>query len=169
MRDLKLSSSIWIRSSYDFSSPHSDTLSNLPLQMTLYFNLFYSPVLVLILSAAYLNKFPLLPSYYQVINIVVLLFVLSLDSSRLYLGYRGNLGELVPQLAGFCILSALQILCCLYLVLNLDMVILPIEISVIIPELLFLISQLLFGVWTIRRMVSAQEKKTILDLISKRD
>ncbi|KAI6655508.1 Transmembrane protein 17-like [Oopsacas minuta] len=169
MRDVTSSSSFWIRSSYDFSSPRSETLSNLPLQISLYFNIFYSPLLILLLSAAYLNKFPLLPGYYQFVSIIVLLLVFGLEVSRLYLGYRGNLGELVPHLTGCCILSALQIICCLYLILNLDMLILPIEICVIVPELLFLISQCFCGVWAIQRMVRSQKKKTILELISKRD
>ena len=167
--DLRSSSSLWTRSSYDFSSPRSETLSNLPLQISLYFNLFYSPLLILILPAAYLNKFPQLPGYYQVVSAIVLLLIVVLEISRLYLGYKGNLGELVPQLTGFCILSSLQAICCLYLVLNLDMVILPIEVSVIIPELIFLISQLFCAVWAIRRMARAQEKRTVLEMLSKRD
>ena len=167
--DVSSSLSFWRRSDYNIVFSNREILSNLPLQMSLFFNVFYFPLHLLLLFGAYLIKFPQLPDYYQVVSVIVIILFSLLEISRLYLGYRGNLGEQVPQLTGFCILTCLQIICCLYLVLNLDMVVLPVEISISIPQIMFLLSQLVCVCWALRKMAKAQEKRTILELISKRN
>ncbi|NWU51981.1 TMM17 protein, partial [Dromas ardeola] len=63
-------------------------LANLPLQMMLYFNVYYFPVWFLLQL-----KYQLLPQHYQFLLVAAFLILSLAEGSRLYLGYVGNLQE----------------------------------------------------------------------------
>ncbi|MBN3315688.1 TM17A protein, partial [Atractosteus spatula] len=121
-----------------------EIVSHLPLQMLLYFNVFYFPVWwvseVLMLEL----KFYLLPSYYQFLLVTgMVLFTVS-ECLRLYLGYVGNLKEKVPELASFWLLSFLfQLPIVLFFLLDEGIIILPLERAVHIVYLLFILGEVL--------------------------
>ncbi|XP_032814063.1 transmembrane protein 17 [Petromyzon marinus] len=82
-------------------------VSSLPLQMSLYFSAFYYPCWVTSEAVMLATKYPYLATHYAVVLTTVLVFMAVIEMSRLYLGYAGNLGEKVPELAGFWLLSLL--------------------------------------------------------------
>ncbi|XP_008558414.1 transmembrane protein 17B isoform X1 [Microplitis demolitor] len=81
--------------------------SNLPLQMALYFDIWFFPIwfftILLGLDAKYYN----LSGVYKFINISVYLLITCIECLKLYLGYLGNLSEKIPELASFWLISAL--------------------------------------------------------------
>ncbi|XP_061408111.1 transmembrane protein 17 [Lethenteron reissneri] len=82
-------------------------VSSLPLQMSLYLNAFYYPCWVTSEAVMLATKYPYMATHYCVVLTTVLVFMAVIEMSRLYLGYAGNLGEKVPELAGFWLLSLL--------------------------------------------------------------
>ncbi|NXU57507.1 TMM17 protein, partial [Turnix velox] len=68
-------------------------LSSLPLQMMLYFNVYYFPVWFLAEGMMLQLKYHLLPQYYQFLLVAAFLVLSLAEGSRLYLGYVGNLQE----------------------------------------------------------------------------
>ncbi len=72
----------------------------------------------------------------------------------------------VPELAGFWLLTLLQTPLTIYLLANIDTVVLPIERAVNIVLLLFLLAQLLLGLRALQLMVKAQAVKFHLSQFS---
>ena len=72
----------------------------------------------------------------------------------------------MPQLAGFWLLTLLQTPLTIYLLANIDTLILPLERAVNIVLLLFLVAQLLFGLRALQLMVKAQAVKFHLSQFS---
>ncbi|XP_066583569.1 transmembrane protein 17B-like isoform X2 [Prorops nasuta] len=102
--------------------------SNLPLQMALYFNVWVLPIWFIVLlididdkvnfnfGALLFNsdfmafnvfQYYYLSDAYKFITVAVFLVVSVLECARLYLGYKGNLQEKIPELASFWLLSTL--------------------------------------------------------------
>ncbi|XP_039300002.1 transmembrane protein 17-like [Nilaparvata lugens] len=91
----------------EFIKLGNEVVSNLPLQMSLYFNVVFFPVwLITTLLTLYL-KIGCLSMLYQIIVLVVVTLAVLIELFRLYLGYRGNLCEMIPELAGFFMLTAM--------------------------------------------------------------
>nr|XP_030123113.1 transmembrane protein 17 isoform X1 [Taeniopygia guttata] len=84
-----------------------EILSSLPLQMSLYFNVYFFPLWWLITVAILYMKYPALSDYYKFILVTIMILVSLTELIRLYLGYVGNLLEKVPELAGFWLLTLL--------------------------------------------------------------
>ncbi|NXH78316.1 TMM17 protein, partial [Hydrobates tethys] len=68
-------------------------LASLPLQMMLYFNVYYFPVWCLAEGMMLQLKYHLLPRHYQFLLFAAFLILSLAEGSRLYLGYVGNLQE----------------------------------------------------------------------------
>ncbi|NXA17260.1 TMM17 protein, partial [Ibidorhyncha struthersii] len=68
-------------------------LASLPLQMMLYFNVYYFPVWFLAEGMMLQLKYHLLPQHYQFLLVTAFLILTLAEGSRLYLGYVGNLQE----------------------------------------------------------------------------
>ncbi|NXV25399.1 TMM17 protein, partial [Rissa tridactyla] len=68
-------------------------LASLPLQMMLYFNVYYFPVWFLAEGMMLQLKYQLLPQHYQFLLVTAFLILSLAEGSRLYLGYVGNLQE----------------------------------------------------------------------------
>uniref|UniRef100_A0A8C4XHM0 Zgc:112294 n=1 Tax=Erpetoichthys calabaricus TaxID=27687 RepID=A0A8C4XHM0_ERPCA len=117
-------------------------VSHLPLQMLLYFNVFYFPFWWLSEVLMLELKLPLLAGYYQVLIIMGMVVITSTELLRLYLGYVGNLQEKVPELATFWLLTVFfQLPLLLFFQTDEEVVILPLERAVHLIFLLFLISE----------------------------
>ncbi|TKS73212.1 Transmembrane protein 17B [Collichthys lucidus] len=82
-------------------------LSSLPLQMSLYFNMWFFPLWWISEIVMLQLKYPALPDYYKFILVTILIMMTLIEAIRLFLGYAGNLQEKVPELAGFWLLSIL--------------------------------------------------------------
>ncbi|XP_042661230.1 transmembrane protein 17B-like isoform X2 [Tyto alba] len=78
--------------------PAREVLSSLPLQMMLYFNVYYFPVWCLAEGMMLQLKYHLLPRHYQFLLVAAFLILTVGEGSRLYLGYMGNLQEKLPLL-----------------------------------------------------------------------
>ncbi|XP_042579364.1 transmembrane protein 17A isoform X2 [Cyprinus carpio] len=140
------------RDSGDFRDPYQDNevcaevASHLPLQMLLYFNIFYFPFW-------WISEFSYLPAYYQCLLVTGLVLISIFEVLRVYLGYVGNLKEKVPELAGFWLISFLfQLPIILFFITDEDTIILPLERAVHSLYLTFLLGELLASFLPLRIM-----------------
>ncbi|XP_064612921.1 transmembrane protein 17-like [Liolophura sinensis] len=135
----------------------NDYVTNLPLQMSLYFNTCFAPFWIITSIVLFEAKFDTLPILYKIILTAIYVIYSILEVIRLYLGYLGNLTERVPELAGCWLLTLLiQLPLILFLLLNEDTNILPLERAVHIVELLFVLFEAFTGYFAIRIMVNYQ-------------
>ncbi|CAN9512940.1 unnamed protein product [Ophioblennius macclurei] len=128
-------------------------VSHLPLQMLLYFNMFYFPCWWF--SAVFMLevKYPYLPGYYQALLITGMVLLTLIEVIRLYLGYIGNLNEKVPELAAFWLLSFMfQLPVLLFFLTDEGILILPLERAVHSVYLFFLLAQILAAFLALRTM-----------------
>uniref|UniRef100_A0A3P9JPT7 Zgc:112294 n=1 Tax=Oryzias latipes TaxID=8090 RepID=A0A3P9JPT7_ORYLA len=144
----------------DFGREPEYQVSNLPLQMLLYFNLFYFPCWWFSAVVMLDIKFHHLAGYYQALLITGLVLVTIIEVIRLYLGYVGNLEEKVPELAAFWLLSfTFQLPVLLFFMTDEGILILPLERGIHLVYLLFLLSQILTSFMALRTMT---QKLTLL-------
>lgn len=140
-------------------TPGVEVNTCLPLQMAVYFNVFYAPLWAIGSILSLQTKFSQLETHYHYINVLVAVVMMSTEAGRLYLAYEGNLREKVAELAGFWLLSLLQTLLALYALFNPAALPLPLDISLSVPLLLFLLVELILGLWTLCRLVNSQALK----------
>uniref|UniRef100_A0A8C6U135 Zgc:112294 n=1 Tax=Neogobius melanostomus TaxID=47308 RepID=A0A8C6U135_9GOBI len=131
----------------------NELVSHLPLQMLLYFNMFFFPCWwfssVFMLDV----KYEYLAGYYQGLLITGIVLLTIVEVTRLYLGYMGNLMEKVPELAAFWVLSftfPLPVL--LFFLTDEDTLILPLERATHSLYLLFVLAELLASFLALRTM-----------------
>uniref|UniRef100_A0A8C0VPC5 Transmembrane protein 17 n=2 Tax=Passeriformes TaxID=9126 RepID=A0A8C0VPC5_CYACU len=128
-------------------------LSSLPLQMMLYFNVYYFPVWCLAEGIMLHLKYHLLPWHYQFLLVTAFLILSLAEGSRLYLGYLGNLQEKVPELAGFLLLSFLiQLPLLLFLLTDIQVIHLPLEVPMHSLFLVFLLLEMVAAFLALRIM-----------------
>ncbi|XP_043938147.1 transmembrane protein 17-like [Protopterus annectens] len=133
----------------------NEIISSLPLQMSLYFNVFFFPFWWVSEVIGLQLKYPVLQDFYKFIIITIVILMTLIEIIRLYLGYMGNLQEKVPELAGFWLLSLLlQLPLILFLLLNEGIEILPLERAVHIVFTLFLTFEVAVAFMTLKRMVN---------------
>ncbi|XP_022914654.1 transmembrane protein 17-like [Onthophagus taurus] len=85
----------------------NEVLSNLPLQISLYFNVIFLPIWLIVITLFLYDQFNCFNELYKFIIITIIISLYSLEILRLYLGYEGNLRDKIPELAGFWMLSIL--------------------------------------------------------------
>ncbi|XP_029916052.1 transmembrane protein 17A [Myripristis murdjan] len=137
----------------DDRSAVNELVSHLPLQMLLYFNMFYFPCWWF--SAVFMLelKFYYLAGYYQALLVAGMILLTIIEVARLYLGYIGNLREKVPELAAFWLLSFMfQLPVLLFFLTDEGIIILPLERAVHSLYLLFLLAQILAAFLALRTM-----------------
>ncbi|XP_054248558.1 transmembrane protein 17B-like [Indicator indicator] len=133
--------------------PAHEVLSSLPLQMLLYFNVYYFPVWCLAEGMILQLKYHLLPWHYQFLLVTAFLILSLAECSRLYLGYVGNLQQKVPELAGFLLLSFLiQLPLLLFLLTDSHVLVLPLEVAVHSLLLAFLGAEIAAAFLALRTM-----------------
>ncbi|XP_038008828.1 transmembrane protein 17B-like isoform X2 [Motacilla alba alba] len=134
----------WDSGTAHASQPAHKVLSSLPLQVMLYFNVYYFPVWCLAEGIMLHLKFLLVTAF----------LILSLaEGSRLYLGYLGNLQEKVPELAGFLLLSFLiQLPLLLFLLMDGQVIHLPLEVPMHSLLLAFLLLEIVAAFLVLRTM-----------------
>ncbi|KAK7485373.1 hypothetical protein BaRGS_00023321 [Batillaria attramentaria] len=138
----------------------NEYVTNLPLQMLIYFNVFFSPLWFITSIVMLQAKFNNLSELYQIVLISVYIVYTLIEIVRLYLGFVGNLMERVPELAGFWLLTILlQFPLILLLVINDGAILLPLERAVHIVKALFVFSEVIVGYLAIRVMVNYQVTK----------
>uniref|UniRef100_A0A3B4AL30 Transmembrane protein 17 n=1 Tax=Periophthalmus magnuspinnatus TaxID=409849 RepID=A0A3B4AL30_9GOBI len=134
----------------DKSSP---LVSHLPLQMLLYFDMFYFPCWWI--SAVFmLNvKFEFLPGYYQWLLVTGIVLLTVVEVLRVYLGYTGNLKEKVPELAAFWVVSlTFPVPVLLFFLTDEDALILPLERAVHSLFLCLVMAELVASFLALRTM-----------------
>ena len=72
-------------------------MTSLPLQMTVYFNIFFFPFWLTAVALMLSLKYVYLDGTYQVLLIAILVVFSAVEIIRLYLGFVGNLQEKVGQ------------------------------------------------------------------------
>ncbi|XP_063243613.1 transmembrane protein 17-like isoform X1 [Bacillus rossius redtenbacheri] len=125
---------------------------SLPLQMSLYFNIFFLPVWLITLIVILPVKYECLSDIYRFITVTVVVAVIVVECLRLYLGYLGNVSEQTPELAGFWLLSLLlQLPLQLFLTLNQRTAPQLVEVAVQLVMLALLLVQLVTGLAALGR------------------
>ncbi|CAL8327668.1 unnamed protein product [Arctogadus glacialis] len=136
----------------DRSAVH-ELVSHLPLQMLLYFNMFYFPCWWASAVAMLHLKLCLLPGYYQALLVTGVILLTAIEAARLYLGWVGNLTEQVPELAAFWLLSvSFQLPVLLFFLTDAAILILPLERAVHGVLLLLLLAQIACSFLALRAM-----------------
>ncbi|XP_049830039.1 transmembrane protein 17-like isoform X1 [Schistocerca gregaria] len=129
----------------------TEALSSLPLQMALYFSVIFFPVWLSSMTVMFHFKYGCLTVLYRFLVSTVLLTAAVNECLRLYFGYIGNLSDKVPELAGFWLLSLVpQLPLQLFLLLNQNIMLQPLEQIVQSFSVLLLIIQLLTGFFALR-------------------
>ncbi|KAJ8944533.1 hypothetical protein NQ318_009696, partial [Aromia moschata] len=80
-------------------------LSNLPLQMALYFNVIFAPVWTVFIVLFLIENYSSYNELYKFIIVTIIATLFVVEALRLYLGYEGNLRDRIPELAGFWMLT----------------------------------------------------------------
>ncbi|XP_006114132.1 transmembrane protein 17 isoform X4 [Pelodiscus sinensis] len=86
----------------------NEIVASLPLQMSLYFNLYFFPFWWVSSVVMLQLKYPVLPDYYKFILVTVIVIVSLIEAIRLYLGYMGNLQEKQPHITETILFSFMQ-------------------------------------------------------------
>ncbi|KAL1475261.1 hypothetical protein MTO96_037416 [Rhipicephalus appendiculatus] len=136
-----------------------ELLTSLPLQMAVYFNLFYSPLWLISRCLSFYIKLRYLSLTQQTISAAILIMMTAVEPPRLYLGYAGNLGEEMPALAGFWLLSVLLQLPLLVFLAVGGARPLPLERAVDLPLALMLATQVVVAFGVIRRVTRSQARR----------
>ncbi|TRY69058.1 hypothetical protein TCAL_04134 [Tigriopus californicus] len=137
-----------------------EIVTNLSLQMCLFFNVCYFPFWLIISILITSLKYEHLNYLYKFILVTVLAATIAIEIVRLYLGYLGNLMERVPELAGFWLLSVLlQFPLQAFLFFNEDLVILPLERAANFVMVGLVLAELITGFIALRKITKHQAKK----------
>ncbi|XP_062874360.1 transmembrane protein 17A [Trichomycterus rosablanca] len=138
----------------------SEVSSHLPLQMLLYFSMFFFPFWWISEVIMLDLKFTLLPGYYQYLMVGGMVILTTLEVIRVYLGYFGNLKEKVPELAGFWLVSSFfQLPIMLFFVSDEGLVILPLERVVHSVYLCFLLGEMFTSFVALKIMTRKLEQR----------
>ncbi|XP_064486911.1 transmembrane protein 17A-like [Ornithodoros turicata] len=136
-----------------------EILTNLPLQMLIFFNSCYSPLWVIARVLALYLKYRYLDETYQVLCSAILLMMTLVEAPRLYLGHLGNLTEEMPALAGFWLLTTiLQLPLLLWLACGTPLA-LPIERAIDVPQFVILPVEVMLGFFVVRKITRHQRKQ----------
>ncbi|CAL7950811.1 unnamed protein product [Xylocopa violacea] len=85
----------------------SEIHPNLPLQITLYLNLWFSPGWLVVSFINLTLKYDNLTDVYKLISVAIFLVFTISEFAKLYLGYLGNLAGRIPELASCWVISIL--------------------------------------------------------------
>ncbi|XP_059177427.1 transmembrane protein 17B-like [Physella acuta] len=142
-------------------------VTNLPLQMLLYFNCFYFPFWYIGSLVILDLKWQKLDELYRIVLVAVYIVYFIIEVVRLYLGYLGNLMERVPELAGSWLLTLLLTTpLILLLLVNDNARVLPLERALHIVMVIMVILEVFTGYFAIRSMVNYQVTKYHLQQFS---
>ncbi|KAH7714397.1 hypothetical protein AAVH_18215, partial [Aphelenchoides avenae] len=134
-----------------------ETLSSLPLQVALHYNLYLAPFLIVCQIVCFVVKYDQLHPTYRVILTAVHLISVAVELVRPCLGYYGNLAENIPALNAFGIVSVIiQLPICLFLALNPDICPLPLERFAYLVQFIFLVVEVITVGFLIKRLAQHQ-------------
>ncbi|KAG5899907.1 hypothetical protein JTB14_002459 [Gonioctena quinquepunctata] len=85
----------------------NEVLSNLPLQMALYFNVVFAPIWAIVILLFLERNYHSYNELYKYVTVTIVATIILVEILRLYLGYEGNLKDKIPELAGSWMLSLL--------------------------------------------------------------
>lgn len=152
---------------FPISKLGNEIVTDLPLQMCLFFNLCYFPFWLIISIVIAYVKYDHLNYLYKFILVTILVATTVIEVTRLYLGYLGNLTEKVPELAGFWLLTVLlQFPMQGFLLMNEDLVILPMERAANCIMVIIVVIELIVGFLALRKITRHQAKKFHLHQLS---
>lgn len=135
------------------------TRSNLPFQIALYVNLWVFPVWLLIIIVNLDAKYDKLTNVYKLVAVAVFLVLSIFEILKLYLGYLGNLGGKIPELAS-CWLISILIQFPLEMLLLCDYAMLPNSTEIFINSLMvcLLLVEIITGVIALMNLADHRAK-----------
>ncbi len=130
--------------------------SNLPLQIALYFNAFYSAIWSLFTLALFIGKMHLFGSMNNkklvIIFLIIFICVVVIEPIRIYAGWTGNLSERVPKTFAFLLLTILQFGLQIYLS-GFQSLNSPLNIIFGVVHLVFLSIEMVLGIYAIKNFI----------------
>lgn len=147
------------RNFIDLGLAQNRCMSNLPLQMSLFFNVCYLPFWLICTGFVVSLKFNRVELIYQVLLTIILIAFSLLEIGRLYLGYLGNLLEKVPELSGFWLLTLIQVPVLCFSTFYPNFLSLPFEQALNLVLLAFLVVEILCGYVANKTLVKHQLHK----------
>jgi len=139
-----------LRPPLEYTKP---SLSSLPLQMLIYYNLLFSLIYLVLLGAGAIQKINSFNNFAQLIVLVVWIFT---EPIRLYYGFTGNLKESVPHLSTYLLMTVFPQLPMVIYLAYFQVLRLPIDAVVGSLMVIFLALQFYFGITTIRTVMKNQ-------------
>ncbi|XP_062399841.1 transmembrane protein 17A [Sardina pilchardus] len=131
----------------------NEVVAHLPLQMLMYFNMYFFPLWLISEVVMLELKFAMLPTYYQCLLVTGVVLLTVFEIMRIYLGYVGNLEEKVPELAGFWLLTFFfQLPILLFFLTDEAILIAPLERAVHGVYLVFVLTETLASFLALRNM-----------------
>merc|ERR1712154_341981 len=126
-------------------------------------NVVYFPFWLSVTIMVITIKYHLLNYLYKFVLVTILVAVIIIEIVRLYLGYLGNLTEKVPELAGFWLLTILlQPPLQGFLLLNRDLILVPLEQAAGVVMMTMIIAELVTGFMALREITRHQASKFLL-------
>ncbi|VIO91106.1 Uncharacterized protein BM_BM9869 [Brugia malayi] len=136
-----------------------EILSNLPLQITLHYNVCLAPFWATGLIVGLISKMEYLSITHVVILLTLFFITILVEFIRLFLGYYGNLNEKISALSGFWVTSViLQVPIAAFSVLNINIP-LPLERILCLYHGVFLLIEIIAGFLMIRKISHYQMAK----------
>ena len=142
---------------------YEEIVSSLGLQISLYFHWRFSLIFVAFyVLKCIIMKADLFADFVSMAAVILLTLWSVIEAWRIYLGYAGNLREQVPHLFGFLFLSIFPQFLLVVVVMGLQWQrshFLFVDKILGVLQILFLLSQLIFGYIAIRSVINAQTLK----------
>ncbi len=130
------------------------SLSDLPFQITLYYNSLFSLVYAAVLGSVQVDKY-----FNNITNIAPLIIIsiwFMIEPFRLYFGIRGNMKEKVPDLATYLLITVFPQLPVIVYLGFFQTEYYPIDVILGSIMIIFLILSILFGFRSVRFLIKSQ-------------
>eukprot|EP00762_Andalucia_godoyi_P002542 ANDGO_02721.mRNA.1 transmembrane protein 17 len=138
--------------------------SSVNFQLLMYMHSYYCAMMIVlsIFTIAWRSRYYSWPLWQDALHSLLFAIWCIAEIGRLYLGFTGNLGERVPSMVGFVLLSVFpQILTYVYLtVIQFDMT--PLDRAMIQLSWAFWVAEVIWGYRTVRKLLRCQSAKYYL-------
>lgn len=134
----------------------SEVSSNLPLQVLIYYNWYYSLLMFVIIIGTNAYKQITIKTSYSFIHFIFLVLWGLSEWIRLYYGYTGNIRENFPELMAFMVMTvvfATPLIVYQFVAIRVRF---PVDEVVAILQIIFMVFELILGIIAVRRLVRNQ-------------
>jgi len=132
---------------------HRPSLSNLRLQIALFFNALFSLLFAVVIGACSVNK---IMYFNKRVSISVVVVWVCFEPLRIFYGMSGNLKERVPELSTYILMTIFPQMPFIIYLAYVQPVLFPVDPILGSFMLVFLVVQVIFGLQTVRVLIRSQ-------------